>query len=128
AIMERGSRLDTANHGVLLDLGSAHSKRFDYAAAERCFEKAIRVAPKRTEALAMAGVHCRGFTHYPMARQYFERAIREKDATPDTLVKLAELYERFRFVTEASELVARALEMEPDCALALLVRARLARL
>src|SRR5712691_7749114 len=39
-IMERASRLDPANHGLLLDLGSAHGKRYNYAAAERCFEKA----------------------------------------------------------------------------------------
>jgi len=76
----------------------------------------------------MAGVHCRGFTHYQMARQYFERASQEKNTSPDTLVKLAELYERFRFLEEASELVNRALQMDSACVLALLVRARLERL
>ncbi len=126
--MERASRLHPANHGLLLDLGAAHGKRYDYAAAERCFEKAVRVAPQKAEALAMAGVHCRAFTRYDLARHYFERAIEDKQASPDTFVKLAELYERFRFPKEASQLVNRALQMDGDCSLALLVRARLDRL
>jgi tetratricopeptide (TPR) repeat protein len=128
ATMARAAKLEPANHGLWLSLGAAYGKRYDYAAAEECFEKAVRVAPRKVEALAMAGVHCRGFDHYPMARNYFERAVAEKDAAPDTLVKLAELYERFRFPVEASALVTRALEMERDCALALLVRARLERI
>jgi tetratricopeptide (TPR) repeat protein len=127
-IMERARSLDPANHGLLLDLGAAHGKRYDYGAAESCFEKAVRLAPKRAEALAMAGVHCRGFSRYEMARHYFERAIEEKGSTPDTLVKLAELYERFRFLEEASSLVKRALQIDGDCTLALLVRGRLERL
>ena len=32
-----------------------------YAAAERCFEKAVRVAPKKTETLAAAGQQSRDF-------------------------------------------------------------------
>jgi tetratricopeptide (TPR) repeat protein len=128
ALMERASRMDPANHGLLLDRGAAHGKRYDYAAAERCFEQAVRLAPNRGEALAMAGVHCRGFTHYQMARHYFERANQEKNASPDTMAKLAELYERFRLLDDASALVDRALQMDGDCVLALLVRARLERL
>ncbi len=127
-LMERACRLDPANCRVLLDLGRAYGKRYDYASAERCFEKAVRVAPKKSDVLAMAGVHSRGFMRYEMARDYFERAIKEKDATPDTFVKLAELYERFRFLNEADQLVERALQLDRDCALAILVRARLDRL
>ena len=41
-ILERASRLDPANAGILLDLGRFYGKRYDYAAAERCFEKAVR--------------------------------------------------------------------------------------
>ncbi len=127
-LMERASRMDPANPGILLDLGYAHGRRHDCLAAERCFERAARVAPRKSEVLAMAGVQCRGFNRYEMARHYFERAIAEPGASPDTFVKLAELYERFRFLKEAGTLVDRALELDKRCALALLVRARLDRL
>src|ERR1039457_3732458 len=55
-ILERASRLDPANAQVLLRLGRAYGLRYDYAGAERCFEKAIRVALKKTEAMATAAL------------------------------------------------------------------------
>ena len=127
-IMEQASRRDPANAALLLDLGAAYGKRYDYAAAERCFERAIRVAPIREAVLVMAGTHCRAFDRYEMARTYFERAVQEPKASPDTCVKLAEVYERSRLLDEASGLVDRALRLDPACALASLVRARLDRL
>src|SRR6266404_1247762 len=96
-VMEKASRLNPANHGLLLDLGSAYGRRYDFGAADKCFERAVRLASEKSVALAMAGLHCRGFARYEMARHYFERAIKEKGACADTFVKLAELYERFRF-------------------------------
>ncbi|MDB6023411.1 MAG: Sulfotransferase [Pedosphaera sp.] len=127
-LLERASRLGPANSVVLLDLGRAYGMRYDYAAAERCFDRAANLAPRKTDAFAMAGLHCRNFGRYEMSRHYFERAIAAPGAAPDTFVKLAELYERFRFLTEANELVNRALELDGTCAMAVLVRSRLDRL
>jgi tetratricopeptide (TPR) repeat protein len=127
-IMEQASRQDPANPALFLDTGAAHGMRYDYAAAERCFEKAIRVSPSKCNALVMAGTQCRGFDRYEMARHYFERAVKEPGASPDTYVKMAEIYERFRMLEEASAMVERALHSDPACALASLVAARLDRL
>lgn len=126
--MERASKLDPANHHILLDLGLAYGMRYEYAAAEQRLEKAARVAPNRAEALVMAGTHCRNFNQYEMARRFFERAVEQPHVAPDTLIKLAELYERFRQLDKARELVERALRLDEHCALARLVRARLDRL
>jgi len=126
--MEQASRQDPANSGLLLDMGAAYGMRYDYTAAERCFDKAVRIAPSRNNALVMAGTQCRGFDRYEMARTYFERAVKEPGASLDTYVKLAEIYERFRLLEEACELVDRALRLDPASALASLVRARLDRL
>ena len=127
-IMEQASRQDPANSALLLDMGAAYGMRYEYAEAERCFDKAIRVAPSRNNALIMAGTQCRGFDRYEMARNYFERAVKEPGAAPDTFVKLAEIYERFHLLDEACGLVDRALRMDSANALASLVRARLDRL
>ena len=78
--LERASRLDPANAGVQLDLGRAYGMRYDYVAAERCFEKAVRIAPEKADMLAMAGLQCRSFSRYEMARHYFERAIQSPGA------------------------------------------------
>jgi tetratricopeptide (TPR) repeat protein len=127
-IMARANRMDPGNHGLLLDLGAAHGKLYDYAAAEDYFERAARIAPAKMDALGMAGLHCRSFGRYEMAKRYFERATKEPGASADTFVKLAELYERFRCVEEANQLIDRALHLDPNCAMALLVRGRLERL
>ncbi len=125
--LERASRLDPGNSGILLDLGGFYGKRYDYAAAERCFEKAVRIAPGKTAALAAAGRQSLDFGNYAMAERYFQRASEQKDATPEAFVRLAELYERLRRVDEAAALIDRALRADRACAPALLARARLDR-
>ncbi len=73
-IMERASRLDPANSGLLLDLGAVYGKTYDYAAAEQSFEKAIRIAPNKTEALKTAGLRSLNFSKHDMAERFFQRA------------------------------------------------------
>ncbi len=125
--MERVSRLDPANASVWLDLGGLHGKRYDYSAAERCFEQAVRIAPKKSEALAIAGQKSRDFRKEDMAEAYLRRASEQKDASPETAVKLAELYERHRRLAEAAGLTDRVLQADAACPSALLLRAKLDR-
>jgi tetratricopeptide (TPR) repeat protein len=125
--LERASRLDPANARILLDLGGTYGLRYDYAAAERCFEQAVRVALRKTEALAAAGERCCQFNQYEMAERFFQRVVAQKDALPKALVKLAEIHERLRRLDTANELVERALHSDAHYAPALLARARLDR-
>ena len=87
----------------------------------------MRVSPRKTEALALAGAHCRDFRNPELGERYLRRAVEQKDATPEMLADLAELYERRRRATEAAQLIERALQMNPTSPLALLGRARLER-
>jgi tetratricopeptide (TPR) repeat protein len=127
-IMERVSRENPGDAGLLLDIAAAYGMRYEYTTAEAWFEKALRVAPSRSQALVLAATQCRGFERYEMARAYFERAIKEPEVSPSTFVKLAEVYERFRMLAEAGELVDKALSLAPGDPLARLVRSRLDRL
>jgi tetratricopeptide (TPR) repeat protein len=128
ALLERASRLDPANTNVLLDLGRAYGLRYEFESAERSFEKAVKIAPHKIVALIESGLRSQAFGNYRMAAGYFERATREKGATPDVLVTLAELFERGPRVNEAAALVERALALQPDHPPSLLAHARLARL
>src|SRR5215471_310585 len=92
--LEHAAKLDPGNPSVLLDLGRAYGMRYDYPSAERCFEKAVRVAPRKMEALSEAGKRCQQFGLPEMANRYFERAAQEKGATAEVFVKLAEITER----------------------------------
>jgi tetratricopeptide (TPR) repeat protein len=125
--LERASRLAPGNLSILLQLGRIHGLRYDYASAERCFEKVIGLAPKRTDALTSAGEHCLQFASHQLAESYFRRASEQKDVSPESLIKLAEIYERLHRLDDANTLVERALRANPTCSNALLARARLDR-
>ncbi len=127
-VLERASRLDPANPSISFDLGRAYGLRYDYPAAERCLEKAVRVSPRRAEALAEAGRRCQEFGHYQMATAFLAQAAEQKGAKGDVLVTLAELYERHHRLDDASALVERALRTEPALACGVLAQARLKRL
>jgi tetratricopeptide (TPR) repeat protein len=126
-ILERGSRLDPANASLLLDLGRAYGMRYDYEGAERCFEKAIRVATQQSVALIAAGQRSREIGRPEMARRYLERAA-EQRVSPEILVALAEIHERHHRVAEAGQFVERALKENGTYAPAQLFRARLDRI
>ncbi|HXI72578.1 MAG TPA: sulfotransferase [Verrucomicrobiae bacterium] len=126
-MMERASRLNPSNAGILLNLGRLYCARYDYTTAEQCFEKALRVAPQKLEVLVAAGQHSRDFNNFTMAEGYLKRALEQKGVSPDTLVKLAEVYERLRRSDEAGSLVDRALHSDANSGPALLLRARLDR-
>ncbi|HXI72579.1 MAG TPA: sulfotransferase [Verrucomicrobiae bacterium] len=126
--LQRASRLAPSNVGLLLQLGRIQGLRYDYAAAEACFEKAFRVAPRKTEALTLIADNCQNFRNPDLAGRYLRRALEQSDATPEACIKLAELYERLRRLPEAAQLVERALRLKPAYPAALLVHARLERL
>ena len=127
AHQERASQLDPANVSILLDLGNKYGLRYDPAAAERCFEKAARIAPNKAEALAIAATHAADFGDYEMSERWFLRALAEKNAVAKMFAQLAKVYERQRRLDEAAVLVDRALHLNPHCPPALLARARLER-
>jgi tetratricopeptide (TPR) repeat protein len=125
--LERASRLDPANAGILFMLGQRYGFRYDYAASERYFDKAVRLATRKSEALATAGQLSSDFASHQVTEHYFQQALDQKDALPETFARLAELYERLRRMEDASKLVERALQLDANCVLALLTRARLSR-
>jgi tetratricopeptide (TPR) repeat protein len=127
-LLESANQLAPANPGILIELGRAYGSRYDYGTAERYFEKTIRFSPKKGAMLATVADHCQFFRNPELRERYLRLALVQPDATPQTCVKLAELCERLRRLPEAGELVDRALKLDPKCAEALLVRARLERL
>jgi len=127
-LLERASRLDPVNSGILMQLGRVQGLRYQYAAAEQYFDRAIRLAPNKTRALATASQASLDFASHQLTEHYFQQALEQKDAKPDTFARLAELYERLRRLEDATRLVDRALQLDGACALALLAHARLDRL
>jgi tetratricopeptide (TPR) repeat protein len=124
-MLERAGRLDPGNPKMQLYMGQRYGLRYNYAAAERCFEQAVRIAPHKTETLAIAGRLSLDFGSHRMAEDYFRRAVEQKDALPDTVARLAEVYERLNRMEDAAKLVEQALQLDDHCARAQVTRARL---
>jgi tetratricopeptide (TPR) repeat protein len=127
-ILERASRLATSNARILLQLGRIRGLRYDYSAAECCFEQAIQIASRKVQILTAIADSCQIFRRPEMAERYLQKALVEPEVSPEACLKLAELYERLRRLPDAAELVERALAMSPGNPAALVVHARLERL
>src|ERR1035438_9704762 len=127
-MLQDASRLAPANSGILLQLGQFYGFRYDYAAAEDCFEQALRLAHHKSEMLMAITDHCHIFRNPDMVERYLRLALEQPDVTPQACIKLAELYERLSRLPEAAQLVERALTLNPAYPAALLVRVRLERL
>jgi tetratricopeptide (TPR) repeat protein len=125
--LERASRLNPSNAGILLDLGRMYGLRYDYDAAKRHFEQAVRVAPDKAAMLAAAALNCRDFGNFALSEQFNLRAIAQSSNSPEYCVQLARLYERLRRMEEAAGMVDRALQLNNASPEALLTRAQLER-
>jgi tetratricopeptide (TPR) repeat protein len=127
-ILEHASRLAPNEPLLWLYLGRCHGSRYDYVAAERCFEKAVRVEGWKTESFLKAGRYCLSFRGYEMAARFFERALKQDGNAIEILVELARIYLRHGRLDDATGLLNRASQSSRDFTPMLLVRARLHRL
>jgi tetratricopeptide (TPR) repeat protein len=128
--LQRASNVAPSNADILLRLGHVQGLRYNYAAAERCFEQALRVAPRKGVMLVAIAEHCRDFRNPTLAERYLRKALEALEQTnvwPPTCLELAKLCERTRRLSEATQLVDRVLAAAPAYPAALLLRARLER-
>jgi len=90
SLMEQASRKEPYNPSLLLDLARAHGRRYDFPAAERCIEKALRISKDHTHTLGEAGRTCLKFDDLDMAVSYLERASQKKGVSIGVLITLAD--------------------------------------
>lgn len=127
-LIEQASREEPFNPGILLDLARAHGLRYDFPAAERCFEKAVQISSGRAQTLAEAGRVCLEIGHIDFGIRYLERASRKKGVSIGALTTLADIYIRDARVEDAGDLIARAAQMDRKDPRVLLEEAALRRL
>lgn len=127
-LLESAQRLAPSDPEILIDLGRTTGRRYNYEASRQWFDKALRVTTRKTEMLMAISEHCKNFRKPDLAEHYLREALKQPDAQALACVKLAELYERLRRLPEATELVEKALTLDPGFPAARLIRARLERL
>ena len=127
-LLEQASRVAPHEPSIQIYLGHHYGFRCEYAVAEKCFEKAIRLSSWHPAVFVHAGIQCVRFDRFEMGRRYFERALKRDENSLDALVQLAQVEERENNLDAAGELVDRALRLNGANIQALLVQARLYRL
>lgn len=106
-LIERALRKEPRNASLMLRLAQAHVQRYDFAAGERCIEKAVKLSSNRTRILENAGQMCLGLENVEMAFRYFKRAS-QKEVSIGTLLNLVDLCIRDGRLEEAAEFLSRA--------------------
>src|SRR4051794_4525460 len=74
-VLQRALRLDAANTRVLQELGYAYAMSYDFNAAERAFEEAIRVSASKIDALLAVAHYWRRMRRFDSALNCFERVL-----------------------------------------------------
>ncbi|MGH7981351.1 MAG: tetratricopeptide repeat protein, partial [Limisphaerales bacterium] len=107
-LFQQAACKEPRNPKLLLNLALAHGKRYEFAAAQRCIEKAVQISQDRAQTLADAGQMCLEFANIDMAIRCLERASQKKGVPVNALINLSDIYMRDKRLDEAAELVARA--------------------
>src|SRR5215467_9273405 len=71
--LEKATRMEPGNSTLLFNLGHAQGKNFEFAAAERSFERGLRLSPRKTEALTAAAMRAQDFGCTELAARYFRQ-------------------------------------------------------
>jgi Flp pilus assembly protein TadD len=111
-LIEEAGKKEPTNPTLLLELGRAYGLRYDYPAAEGCLERAVQVSPARAQTLGDAGRTCLEFEQVDMAVRYLTRAAEKKGANIGALMTLADIFIRDGRLDEATDLVARASQID----------------
>jgi len=111
-LIEQATHKEPHNPILLLDLARAYGRRYDYPAAERFIEKAVKISQARAQTLGAAGKVCLEFDNPDLAIKYFDRANQKKGVSIDSLINLADIYLRDKRIDEAAELIERAAQID----------------
>lgn len=128
SLIERATRKEPHNPSLLLNLARACGRRYDFPAAERCFEKAVHISTDRAHTLGEAGRICLELDDLNLAVGYLARAIQKQGVSVGSLITLADLYIRDNHIDEAAGLVARAAQIDRKDPRVRLAEAMLTRL
>jgi tetratricopeptide (TPR) repeat protein len=127
SLIEQATHKEPYNPALLIHLARAYGLRYDFPAAERYIEKALRIPQGQTHTLEEAGKICLEFNNLDMALGYLKRASQKKGVTVGALITLADICIRDNRIDEAAELVARAAQIDRKEPRVLLEEAALTR-
>lgn len=126
-ILQRAHRLDPANDRILLELGQANVMSYDFSAARKNFDQALRVSTSKPDALVAIGHHWMDIRCFATAAECFEKVLQESRIPVVTFIRLGEMFIRLRRLDDAAAIAERAMETHPDHEGVWLTRAKVHR-
>jgi tetratricopeptide (TPR) repeat protein len=112
SLLGQAIAIEPSNPILHLNLARAYGERYDYAAVERCIEKALEVSQGNVQMIQEAARICSNFKHLDMMMRYLERASGKRGVSIPALTSLADLYVLDERLDEAAEMVERAARMD----------------
>lgn len=126
-ILERAHRLDPANPKIVLDLGYANALAYDISAAGRWFDKAIQIAPNKSDMLMAIAERWSDVRQFDASGKTFERVLEQANIPVGAFYGLAKIYARQRRLDKASEIAERAMLLHGRHEAAMLTRGKVYR-
>ncbi|MDB6024108.1 MAG: Sulfotransferase, partial [Verrucomicrobiales bacterium] len=126
-ILMRVRKLEPTNDKVLVELGSAYAKAYDFASAHRYFEEGIRISQTKAEAIIAVGHHWLEVRNFEVAKGYFDKLLQERQIPLGAFVRLIELLIRTRRLDDAMHMTQWALEIYKNNDVVWLARGRVHR-
>ncbi len=123
--MEEAAHKEPTNPNIHLFLARLHGLRYDYPAAERCIEKALKISPGNVRTIEEASRVCLAFKNLDMMLVHLEAAVNKKGVSIDSVLSLLDIYFLDNRLDEAGELLAKAEKSDPKDPRVLLAQATL---
>ena len=130
ALLTEAVQREPDNPEILVELATACGKQRDYERAEKLLARLMELAPRSASIYHTVAVAYSIIDRPERAAECLRRSLelnRDAKTTVDTLLDLANLYERSHQLDESREAVAEALQRDPENQSGQLLRATLDR-
>ncbi len=126
-ILKRINKLEPTNDKILVELGAAYAKAYDFEQAHKYFNEGIRISQQKAEAITAVAHHWLEVRNFEVAKQYFEMLLKEQKIPLVTFVRLTEILIRMRRLDDAMYMTQWGLEIYKTHEAIWLVRAKVHR-
>lgn len=126
-LLEEASKLAPKNWNLLINIAQLFITRYEFEAAEKYFEKAIRVSKDEGSICSLAAPAFFNARQNEIAIKYLKRLLRLNPRSAEVLTFLATIHERQGGMTQTADLIDAALHLKPGYVPALLIKAGLLR-
>jgi Flp pilus assembly protein TadD len=126
-ILKRVHKLEPTSDKVLVELGAACAKAYDFESARKYFAQGIDISTEKPAAINAVGHHWLEVRNYEEAKTQFDLLLSQPQIPVAAFIRLAEIYVRMRRLNEALDITQWGLQVYGTNDAMWLARARVHR-